>query len=33
MLPLARLFSPWVLQDYRYEMVDARVWKKVKDEA
>jgi hypothetical protein len=32
-LPPARLFSSWVLQDHRYEMVDARVWKQVKDEA
>jgi hypothetical protein len=32
-LPLARLFSSWILQDHRYEMVDARVWKQVKDEA
>jgi hypothetical protein len=31
-LPPARLFSSWVLQDHRYEMVDARVWKQVKDE-
>jgi hypothetical protein len=29
----ARLFSSWVLQDHRYEMVDARVWRQVKDEA
>ena len=32
-LPPARLFSSWVLQDHRYEMVDAMVWKQVKDEA
>jgi hypothetical protein len=32
-LPPARLFSSWVLQDHRYEMVDARVWKQVEDEA
>jgi hypothetical protein len=32
-LPPARLFSSWVLQDHRYEMVDARVWRQVKDEA
>ena len=32
-LPSARLFSSWILQDHRYEMVDARVWKQVKDEA
>jgi hypothetical protein len=31
-LPPARLFSSWILQDHRYEMVDARVWKQVKDE-
>jgi hypothetical protein len=31
-LPPARLFSSWVLQDHRYEMVDARAWKQVKDE-
>jgi hypothetical protein len=31
-LPPARRFSSWVLQDHRYEMVDARVWKQVKDE-
>jgi hypothetical protein len=31
-LPPARLFSSWVLQDHRYEMVDARVWKQVEDE-
>src|ERR687898_2754820 len=30
-LPPARLFSSWVLQDHRYEMLDARVWKQVKD--
>jgi hypothetical protein len=30
-LPPARLFSPWVLQDHRYEMVDARVGRQVKD--
>jgi hypothetical protein len=30
-LPPARLFSSWVLQDHRYEMVDARVWKQVED--
>ena len=29
----ARLFSSWVLQDHRYEMVDARVRKQVEDEA
>jgi hypothetical protein len=29
----ARLFSSWVLQDHRYEMVDARVWRQVKVEA
>src|SRR5215204_5450125 len=29
----ARLFSSWVLQDHRYEMGDARVWKQVKYEA
>jgi hypothetical protein len=28
----ARLFSSWVLQDHRYEMVDARVWRMVEDE-
>jgi hypothetical protein len=32
-LSVARLFSSWVLQDHRYEMVDARVRKQVKDEA
>jgi hypothetical protein len=32
-LPPARLFSSWVLQDHRYEMVDARVWRQVEDEA
>jgi hypothetical protein len=32
-LPPARLFSSWVLQDHRYEMVDARVWRQVKVEA
>ena len=32
-LPPVRLFSSWVLQDHPYEMVDARVWKMVKDEA
>ena len=31
-LPPARLFSSWVLQDHPYELVDARVWKQVKDE-
>ncbi len=31
-LPPARLFSSWVLQDHRYEMVDGRVWRQVKDE-
>src|SRR5215218_10097546 len=32
-LPPARLFSSWVLQDHRYEMVDARIWRQVQDEA
>jgi hypothetical protein len=32
-LPPARLFSSWVVQDHRYEMVDARVGRQVKDEA
>jgi hypothetical protein len=32
-LPPARLFSSWVLQDSRYEMVDATVWRQVKGEA
>jgi hypothetical protein len=32
-LPPARLFSSWVLQDHWYEMVDAKVWRQVKDEA
>jgi hypothetical protein len=32
-LPPARLFSSWVLQDHRYEIVDVRVWRQVKDEA
>ena len=27
------LFSSWVLQDHRYEMVDAGVWRQVRDEA
>jgi hypothetical protein len=31
LLPPARLFSSWVLQHHRYEMVDARVWKQVKE--
>jgi hypothetical protein len=31
-LPPAPLFSSWVLQDHRYEMVDARVWRMVEDE-
>ncbi len=31
-LPPARLFSSWVLQDHRYEMVDARVGRQVQDE-
>jgi hypothetical protein len=30
-LPPARLFWSWVLQDHRYEMVDARVWMQVED--
>jgi hypothetical protein len=29
----ARSLSSWVLQDHRYEMADARVWKQIKDEA
>jgi hypothetical protein len=32
-LPPARLFWSWVLQDHRYEMVDARAWRQVKDGA
>jgi hypothetical protein len=32
-LPPARLFSSWIHQDHRYEMVDARVGRKVEDEA
>src|SRR5215218_9910490 len=32
-LPPARLFSSWVLQDHAYEMVDARVRRVVNDEA
>jgi hypothetical protein len=32
-LPPGRLFSSWVHQDHRYEMVDARVWRQVEDEA
>jgi hypothetical protein len=32
-LPPARLFSSRVVQDHPYEMVDARVWKQVEDEA
>jgi hypothetical protein len=31
-LPPARLFSSWVLQDHRYDMVDVGVWRQVKDE-
>ena len=31
-LPPARFFSSWVLQDHRYETVDARVRRQVKDE-
>jgi hypothetical protein len=31
-LPPARIFSSLVLQDHRYELVDARVWRMVKYE-